>query len=72
MKKKRLYAKWAKFLTVAVLSASSLLTGLAGMRIVQGLQYGMTISEVVHGTSYEQSSTAAGYLYTEAETLLDS
>jgi len=72
VKKKRLYAKWAKFLTVAVLSASSLLTGLAGMRIVQGLQYGMTISEVVHGTSYEQSSTAAGYLYTEAETLLDS
>lgn len=72
MKKKRLYAKWAKFLTVAVLTASSLLTGLAGMRIVQGLQYGMTISEIAQGTSYEESSTAATYLYTEAEVLIDS
>jgi len=72
LKKKRFYAKWAKVLVVAVLTVSSLLTGLAGMRIVQGLQYGMTISEVAHGTSYEQSSTAATYLYTEAEVLLDS
>ncbi|MCD7981984.1 MAG: ATP-binding protein [Clostridiales bacterium] len=72
MKKKHLYTKWAKLLVVAVLSASSLLAGFAGMRIVQGLQYGMTIREISHGTSYEQSSTAASYLYTEAEVLMDS
>ncbi len=71
MKKKRFYAKWAKLLVVVILSAASFLAGLSGMRIVQGLRIGMTFSEIVHGTSYEESDSAAAYLYEEGVTLLD-
>ncbi|MCD8151933.1 MAG: hypothetical protein LUD71_02430 [Clostridiales bacterium] len=70
MKKKKFYTIPAKIIVIAVLSASSFLAGLAGMRLLQGHWIGMTMPDMARMSDYENSSEAANYLYREGSTIL--
>ncbi len=69
---KRFYGKLAKTVVAVVLVAAAVMTGLSGMRLIEGHVIKMSLKEMMGKVSYEESENAASYVLEEADTILKS